>query len=191
MNHAILRLIIPSLWIAWLIYWWISARNVKPVAREESARSSFSHHALLVIGGLLLGLPRMPGGILAGRFIDRSLYQFSIAACLVALGLGFAVWARSYLSGNWSAAVAVKTGHEFIRTGPYSYVRHPIYTGMLTGLAGTALAVGEWRCLIGFALAFAGLWRKLSLEEAWLVETFGAQYADYRANVPALIPFLL
>src|SRR5205814_7527021 len=105
--------------------------------------------------------------------------------------LAFSVWARVYLGGNWSAAVAVKADHELIRTGPYRYARHPIYTGILVALAGTALARGEWRGLVALAFAFLGLWRKLSLEEALLTEVFGAQYADYQANVPALIPFLL
>src|SRR5947208_295046 len=100
-----LGFVIPGLWLAWLAYWWISSRHVKPVAREESRLSRLSHHAPLIVGGLLLGLPRLPGDILAGRSIGRGPWQYSTAVGLVALGLGLAVWARNCLGGNWSAAV--------------------------------------------------------------------------------------
>jgi len=70
-------------------------------------------------------------------------------------------------------------------------VRHPIYSGLLLAFAGSVLARGEWRAILGFAIAFAALWRKLRLEERWMAETFGDVYARYRAEVPALIPFVL
>lgn len=57
-----------------------------------------------------------------------------------------AVWARVHLGRNWSGIVTVKEDHELIRTGPYGYVRHPIYTGLITGLIGT----GEVPALVPF-----------------------------------------
>jgi protein-S-isoprenylcysteine O-methyltransferase Ste14 len=70
-------------------------------------------------------------------------------------------------------------------------VRHPIYTGLLLGFAGTALAVAEWRGVAALLLVFAALWRKLRLEERWMGEVFGACYASYKVQVKALVPFLL
>jgi protein-S-isoprenylcysteine O-methyltransferase Ste14 len=104
-------------------------------------------------------------------------------------GLGFAVWARVHLGRNWSGAVTVKEGHELIRTGPYGYVRHPIYTGVLTGLLGTVICSGTVRAALGFLIIAIALMRKLSIEEAMMRETFPDQYQKYCEKVPALVPF--
>ena len=95
------------------------------------------------------------------------------------------------LGRNWSGVVTVKQDHELIRSGPYRYVRHPIYTGLLIAFAGSAIARGEWRGILALAIVFAALWRKLRLEERWMIETFGDAYLRYRAEVRALIPFVL
>jgi protein-S-isoprenylcysteine O-methyltransferase Ste14 len=107
------------------------------------------------------------------------------------IGLGFSALARAWLGRNWSAEVTVKDGHELVRSGPYALVRHPIYAGMLLALAGTALMVGKWRALIGLALVVVALLRKLTVEERFMTEQFGEVYAHYRAEVSALIPFLV
>jgi protein-S-isoprenylcysteine O-methyltransferase Ste14 len=96
-----------------------------------------------------------------------------------------------HLGRNWSATVTVKQDHELIRTGPYAIVRHPIYTGVLFGFIGTALAVGQWRGVLAVVIVFVSFWRKLRIEERWMSETFGEQYRLYRAHTRALIPFLL
>jgi len=116
---------------------------------------------------------------------------YLVGVLVLAGGLAFTVWARVILGRNWSGTVTLKEGHELIRSGPYRFVRHPIYTGLLVAFAGSAIARGEWRGLVALAIAFAALWRKLKLEERWLGETFGDAYERYRAEVPALIPFLL
>ena len=61
------------------------------------------------------------------------------------VGLLFAVWAREHLGSNWSRSVTIKQGHELITTGPYAVVRHPIYTGILAGFLGTAIALSQVR----------------------------------------------
>jgi protein-S-isoprenylcysteine O-methyltransferase Ste14 len=87
--------------------------------------------------------------------------------------------------------VQLKRGHELIVTGPYRWTRHPIYTGMLLALLGTALTVGEQRGWMGFGLVFAGLWFKLRHEEAWIRECFSVAYVEYMQRVKALIPGVL
>jgi protein-S-isoprenylcysteine O-methyltransferase Ste14 len=82
----------------------------------------------------------------------------------------------------------VKEGHELITSGPYALVRHPIYTGLLMALAGTAIAQGEWRGLLAAALVFGALWRKLRLEEKWMRSRFGESYEAYSRRVAALVP---
>ena len=114
-----------------------------------------------------------------------------LGAALTLAGIAFAIWARVWIAGNWSSDVTLKRDHELITTGPYRWVRHPIYTGVLLAILGTALAVGEWRGLLAVVLAGAAFWRKLGIEEAVMRRQFGAAYDRYAENVPALIPFVL
>jgi len=183
--------IIPLLWLSWLAYWILAARNVKETARSESAGSRITHHIPLIIGAALIAFPNAFGGWLEGDFVSRTAGWQLLAMALIALGLGFSVMARLWLGRNWSGTVTVKADHELIRSGPYAFVRHPIYTGLLLALAGTAFSVGKWRALIGFALIVVAIIRKLTIEERFMIEQFGKSYLDYRAEVPMLLPFLV
>jgi protein-S-isoprenylcysteine O-methyltransferase Ste14 len=109
---------------------------------------------------------------------------------ITAIGLLIAVWARVHLARNWSGTVTIKRDHELIASGPYAYVRHPIYTGLLVAFIGSAMARGEWRGVLAVVIVWAALWRKLRLEERWMVERFGHQYTAYKRRVPALLPDL-
>ena len=102
-----------------------------------------------------------------------------------------AFWARFILGKNWSATVTIKQDHQLIVRGPYQIVRHPIYTGLLAGLFGTALIYGLMRCFVGVVVVGLGLWLKAQTEEQFMLQRFGAQYALYRQQVRALIPFVL
>jgi len=87
--------------------------------------------------------------------------------------------------------VQLKEDHELIQSGPYRYVRHPIYTGFLFLFLGTAVMVGEWRGLLALAIVFVSFWRKLRIEESWLNQHFGARYAEYIRHTKALVPGVL
>ncbi len=108
---------------------------------------------------------------------------------MVAAGLGLAVWARAHLGRNWSGIVTVKKDHALIRTGPYRIVRHPIYTGLLLALIGTAAAIGEWRGVVAVICALIGFLRKIQVEEKRMRENF-PEYSRYRQQTAALIPLL-
>ncbi len=178
------------LWFGWLAYWLAVARDVKTTSRREGAATFLLNRVFVVIGAWLLVVYRQPLYWLNERFVPPGLAAYSLGLVMVAAGLGFAVWARVYLGRNWSAAVTVKQDHELIRTGPYGLVRHPIYTGLLLALLGTAAGIGERRGLVAFAFFTIGFLVKIKAEERFMSETFGQQYARYRAEVPALIPFI-
>jgi protein-S-isoprenylcysteine O-methyltransferase Ste14 len=180
--------LVPALWLAWCVYWLIAARSVKDDRRRESPVSRAAHLLPLVIAALVLWLPTLPGGFLCGRVFPASAFTYFSGVAILAAGLGFLVWARVHLGRNWSGIVTLKDHHELIRSGPYAWVRHPIYTGLLLGFVGSALARDEWRGVLAVAIVYAALWRKLRLEERWMVETFGDAYRRYRDEVPALIP---
>ena len=186
------RYLVPGLWLAWLLYWRISAAGVKTVVRRESPASRAAHLVPLAIAAVLLWVNPIPGGgLLFERFLPRTLATYWSGTALLALGLAFSVWARIYLGRNWSATVTVKHDHELIRGGPYARVRHPIYTGVLLGFIGTAIVRGEWRGVLAVLIVLLALWRKLRLEERFMSETFGDEYRHYREHTAALIPFLL
>ncbi len=114
-------------------------------------------------------------------------------ACFAAVvvGVAFAWWARLHLGALWSGGVQAKEGHRIVDTGPYAIVRHPIYTGMLLVAFATAIARGTGDALLGAALIAIGFWMKASLEERFLSQELGeATYAQYRARVPMLVPFV-
>jgi len=119
---------------------------------------------------------------------NPALQAFGVA--ITALGLAFAVWARFYLGGNWSSAVSIKVGHELIRSGPYRWVRHPIYSGLLLAMLGTGLVRGEWRSVVAFVLLFIGFWVKMRIEDEFMAKTFGEQYQNYALATGALFPRL-
>ena len=182
--------VIPALWLAWGLYWVVSARGGKTVRRRESWVSRAAHLVPLMIAGLLVAVPSLPGW-LGARWLPDTGGAYLTGVGLVAFGLGFSVWARVVLGGNWSATVTLKRGHEIVRAGPYTWIRHPIYTGLLLAFAGCGVARGEWRGILAVLIAGAALWRKLRLEERWLTEEFGTRYTDYRRETWALIPFVV
>jgi len=183
--------LIPALWLAWCICWWLLARDVKPTRRREGLLSRTAHIVPLAFAVALLAPATLPGGFLCGRMLPATRTVFFVGAALVLAGLALTLWARAFLGRNWSAIVTLKHDHELVRTGPYRYVRHPIYSGILLAFVGSAVARGEWRGVLAVAIAFAALWRKLQLEERWMAETFGEKYAAYQSEVAALIPFVL
>jgi len=120
--------------------------------------------------------------------LPRTAGWFWLGFVLVALGLAVSVAARTWLGRNWSSMVTLKRDHELIRSGPYRWVRHPIYTGLLLAVLGSTIALGQWRGPIALALIAAAFLRKISIEERFLAQQFGVAYCRYRDEVPALLP---
>jgi protein-S-isoprenylcysteine O-methyltransferase Ste14 len=132
----------PVVWAAYVIYWQIAAAGAKANARIESVGSRVFRTVLLLVGVLLMCWPWIPVAWLYRRFLPMTAEMFWVGAAVTVAGLLFCVWARVTLGRNWSRSVTIKQGHELITAGPYALVRHPIYTGLLTGFAGTAIALG-------------------------------------------------
>lgn len=182
---------IQWIWIAVGIVWLFGVFTAKRAARSEPAGSRLAQLGIMAPAFALLFSSRLRVGPLAWRFVPDAPGIAWAGLAVTAAGCAFAVWARLMLGGNWSATVTVKHDHRLIRKGPYTIVRHPIYSGALLGLLGTALAWGEVRGLIGLAMACIGWRLKSRVEEAFMIEQFGDEYARYQREVKALIPFLL
>ncbi|HKV25236.1 MAG TPA: isoprenylcysteine carboxylmethyltransferase family protein [Candidatus Acidoferrum sp.] len=180
----------PVVWIAFLVYWQIKAANTKTTQRLEPVASRIIRALIFVLVIGLLALPRIPLPWLYRQLWPSGLLPFWIGAAVTVLGLLFAVWARHHLGRNWSRSVTIKQDHELITTGPYSLVRHPIYTGILGAFVGTAIAISQVRGIIVVLLVFFAFWAKLRMEEAWMRSQFGETYSTYSHRTAALVPFL-
>jgi protein-S-isoprenylcysteine O-methyltransferase Ste14 len=180
----------PVLWIAFLLYWRVRAGDTKTSQRVEPSATPILRALAFVIVIVLLSTTLIPLPWLYRQLWPSGFWAFWIGAAVTVAGLLFAVWARRYLGRNWSSSVTIKQGHELITTGPYALVRHPIYTGILTGFLGTAIALAQVRGFIGFVLIFLVLWPKLRTEEKWMRSQFGEMYAAYAHQTAALVPYL-
>lgn len=177
-------------WMVFLVYWFVSALKSKNVKRREPSVERMVYIGFMVVAYALMFNDRLGVGWLGRRFVALSPEAGALGVGIAILGIAFAIWARRHLGANWSATVTLKEGHELIRSGPYRYIRHPIYTGMLTGLAGTALALGEYRGLLSLAIAVASFYYKARKEERYLVQEFGAGFEEHAQRTGMFLPRL-
>jgi protein-S-isoprenylcysteine O-methyltransferase Ste14 len=189
-SDKILLAFIGAVWIAWAVVWGVLARSAKPVARRETPLSRMIHlvPSMLAVWLLVDRAPFLPW--LNAPAVARGAWLAPAGAVLVVAGLLFAVWARFGLGSNWSGLVTVQQAHALVRDGAYALVRHPIYTGLLLGVTGTALAIDERRCVLAVLLVVGAILRRVRQEEAFMIETFGAEYESYRGETAALVPFI-
>lgn len=185
--------IIRISWGALLVFWVVSARGMKRPARTLNLFSRFFSYTLPFIIAVMLIAPGYSVGstFLEMRFLPDLAWIAFAGAVFVVVGAAVAIWARALLGRNWSTVPEVKDNHELIESGPYAWVRHPIYTGLLLMFLGSAIAIGQYRGLLGLAILAVSLWFKLRHEERWLAEHFGPAYRDYIARTWALIPGII
>jgi protein-S-isoprenylcysteine O-methyltransferase Ste14 len=183
--------IISVCWLVFVAIWTIAAVSTKRTVYRETRAQRLRYWVLLVIAYfLLLCGPRMPLPLNL-RIVPHVAPTAWAAAVLCLIGLAFALWARVILGSNWSGVVTLKEGHELVERGPYRFVRHPIYTGILSMFFATALALGHLGGFAGTLLMFASFWIKLRDEEQLMLQQFPDRYADYRQRAKRIIPFVL
>ncbi len=182
--------LIGYLWLGFAAVWLVAARGASSAVRSESILSGLLSRVPLLLAALLLVSKTGEIGWLATRLLPHSPAVGWTGAAIVLAGVALAILARLFLGRNWSGIVTVKRDHELILRGPYRFVRHPIYSGILLALLGTAVAVGQVRGLIALAFAALGLrWKSLK-EEQFMEEEFGDAYRSYKQRVKALIPLV-
>jgi len=133
--------------------------------------------------------------VIAGAFGSQGLAVHSailaaVGAVLFVGGIALAVWARLHLGRNWGMPMTQRAEPELVTSGPYRFVRHPIYSGLLTAMLGTVL-VNNLLGLIVVAVLTAYFYYCGTVEERNLASTFPAAYPEYRSRTKMLIPFLL
>jgi protein-S-isoprenylcysteine O-methyltransferase Ste14 len=181
--------IILSCWAIFAIYWLVSSLRVKPTAERKSYGSSLPYRILMITGAITIGKFHVP---LPWNYpltpCNDATGVMASAVCI--FGLFISLWSRWTLAGNWSSDVRFKEGHQLIKSGLYRFVRHPIYTGILLMCSAPALQFGRLHCWLGLVLIAAGVWIKLKQEESLMLQHF-PEYAEYRKQVKALVPYLI
>jgi protein-S-isoprenylcysteine O-methyltransferase Ste14 len=177
-------------WVVFWMYWSFAAPRRRPSRRKVARTFTVLNTGLLYLGFLLVWLGRSVPGSLGLLVVPQAIPIRVTGTVFAIIGVAFAIWSRQSLRNNWSGEVAITEGQQFMRTGPYAFVRHPIYAGMLLALFGTTLVSSTVGSLIGFGLAILSLWQKADIEEQFLMVEFGEQYARYQREVKFLIPFI-
>ena len=182
--------IISVCWLVFVVIWGIAAVSTKRTVYRETRSQRLRYWVLLVIAYfLLLYGGRLPFPLNL-RIVPHVAPTAWAAAVLCFIGLAFALWARVALGRNWSGVVTLKEGHELVEHGPYRFVRHPIYTGILSMFFATALALGRVAGFAATLLMFASFWIKLRDEEQLMLQQFPDRYAAYRQRAKRIIPFV-
>ncbi len=175
------------LWGIWLFYWVVSSQFVlKQKKREGLARIQ---HTIPTMIGIFSVFHLLSDKAWLGYFYSSVPVMWAGVA-IVVFGHAFSVWARLHLGKYWSGTVALKQGHKLITTGPYALVRHPIYTGLLASVLGSAVAAGTKESFLGFALMLPAYLVKWRREERLMEGEFGQEYRDYMAKTKAIVPFI-
>ena len=190
MQHLTLWQMEVIPWYVFGAYWVASWLRVKPTKTTEKSVDRLLTIALVVVAFGLLFENWMRIGPLRWRFVPDDPWISWIGIGLTWMGVAIAVWARYCIGEYWSARVTLKEGHQLIRSGPYAFVRHPIYTGMLLGTTGAALVAGEWRGIVAVILLLGAHSLKALREEALLTKEFGDEYTSYRKHTGFLFPRL-
>jgi protein-S-isoprenylcysteine O-methyltransferase Ste14 len=177
-----------DLWILFALYWLVSALNRKKTKRRESISHRLAYILPLVAVFYLLYDPRLRLEWLDTYFVPHTFAAQWTGVAVMAFGLGLACWARVHLGTNWSGVVTLKEGHELIRTGPYRNIRHPIYTGILTGFLGYAIVGGQVRGLIGMAVVWLSFFIKARREEKFLSQEFGPKFEEHTQHTGMFLP---
>ena len=185
--------LVLTAWLVFVVYWFVSAGNVKRDVDGGTGRRGRSLSLVRIIAALALTyyfptiITRLFGtSILSPR--DVALRETGLV--FTVSGVAFAIWARSHLGRNWSGHPALKEDHELVTTGPYGFLRHPIYTGMLAAGLGSMFATLEAFWLYFFVLMRITFVYRIHGEEGIMMRTFPDSYPAYRDRMNALIPFI-
>jgi len=178
-------------WYGFAVVWAISSLRVKRAKAWEASTDRITTITAMTFVFLLLFYDLQWMGPLRNRFAPFTNWMAWTGVVLTWAGIAVAVWARSCIGQYWSARVTLKEDHQLIRTGPYRFVRHPIYSGMLLGVIGRALTLGTWSGVLAIAIILVAHWRKALREESMLTREFGQEYSRYRRSTGFLFPRLI
>lgn len=178
-------------WLIFLLFWFLSARKLKSVKTSEPRGERLRQMAFVALAYVILFNDIFRFTPLGRRLYPCESWMGPVGFAVALLGVAFAIWARWHLGANWSATVTLKHDHELIRSGPYRWIRHPIYTGMLSSIAGVAFLLGEIRGYLAFFILFFAFYSKARKEERFLTGEFGEEFREHLRHTGMFLPKLL
>ncbi|MRG56788.1 isoprenylcysteine carboxylmethyltransferase family protein [Phyllobacterium sp. SYP-B3895] len=185
------------IWVLGIIAWYVIRYPFERRARRvQVTRSARTLTDRLGLGIAFFGLAIVPGFYVATgipKSADYSPYAFSIVLGAITMLLALWVFRRSHkeLGRNWSITLEIREKHKLVSSGPYAFVRHPMYTSFLLIALGQAFLLANWVAglagLVGFSILF---FLRVTKEERMMLENFGPEYRDYIERTKRLIPYL-
>ncbi len=177
--------VIYSLWVVFWGGWLLAALSVKRTARSRMGQFVGLRIVAFVVVYLLIRF-----GVFHGHHSveDNSVLE-GIGMVLFLTGLGLAVWARVHLGRNWGTPMSEKVDAELVTSGPYRYIRNPIYSGIILAAIGTAVAI-SWYWMVLVALMSAYFVYSALVEEHTMERLFPGTYPEYKHSTKRLIPFI-
>jgi protein-S-isoprenylcysteine O-methyltransferase Ste14 len=183
------RWIIAGLWLLFVAYWAVAAVGAKRSTSRRLWRREIGLRLVVIL-------------LIAAVLQSRSLRQFlaetqrsaghsdilgwtGVALCL--FGFGLAINARWHLGRNWGLPMSRKEQPELVTSGPYALVRHPIYTGLILAMLGSAIGVNVFWALLSVPVGAYFIY-SARCEETAMLRLFPEQYAAYRARTGMLVP---
>lgn len=179
---------IVASWLILIVVWVLGAFTAK---RDVSSSPSIVLWLWrLVLVGLLIFALRNPYD--DAFILERKFFNFGpavnwVGAFFTVVGIAFATWERYRLGRNWGSRP--KEDHVLIASGPYAYVRHPIYAGAILALLGSTLT-GSIVAVMLFIISIIFCLRRITKEERIMLSLFPGQYPAYQARTKRLIPFV-
>jgi protein-S-isoprenylcysteine O-methyltransferase Ste14 len=178
---------IVACWAVFILVWAMTSFQAK-----TSVRRGLNSASVLWRIGVFIVAVILSRGVAMGVIPRPAPFPYGVQLVGVALavfGIGFAIWARFTLGSNWGMPMTLREKPELVTRGPYGFVRHPIYTGLIFAMLGTGLTVGSWWLLI-LLIALGYFLISLRQEEKDMVQHFPDAYPAYKARTKRLIPFV-
>jgi protein-S-isoprenylcysteine O-methyltransferase Ste14 len=189
-DMAVYRWIIGACWLVFLGVWTVTAFGAKPSVKDRHwRRQRWLQLAILIAALLVSRFTGVRHALDQHGFAVHDPSAGFIGVALVFLGVGLAVWARFVLGRNWGQPMTQRENPELVTAGPYSVIRHPIYTGILTAMLGSAIAITSLMFLIFLLVAVYFIYSARQ-EEKRMALLFPAQYPAYKARTKMLLPFI-
>ncbi len=172
-------------WTAFIVVWFVSSLFAK---RATGWASRFWLMRIAVVVLIVYAMRRPAHGTPSALTGNFTIGVIGVVLCMA--GIAIAFWARFFIGRNWGMPMTRKAEPDLVTGGPYRYVRHPIYSGVLLAMFGTALVMGSaWGILLILMTAYF-IWSART-EEQYLTTQFPDAYPAYRARTRMLLPFVL
>lgn len=181
--------LIKLCWFLFIVVWLVFSFSAKKNIQNNNGRQSSLIRLVIIVG--VISLLKFTGfhQLVYVYFFSSSLFVQGCGVLICAAGIAFAIWARIHIGKNWGMPMSLKEKPKLITTGPYRFVRHPIYTGLCIAMTGSMITEGfTW--LIWFVFMGSYFIYSAKKEERSMLLQFPDKYPEYMRRTKMLIPFI-